>query len=107
MSKVFLEKCKLHYEAKRRTYPPCLAASTLTGGERVQRLQQAEPVPLDADISLCAQKLRSYRSICNDVWSIYSTLAQLLCCIFFIAAVLCIECGADTGPESRVTFSAR
>ena len=25
---------------------------------------------------------------------------------FFMAAVLCIACGADTGPKSRVNFSA-
>ena len=25
---------------------------------------------------------------------------------FFMAAVLCIACGADTGPNSRANFSA-
>ena len=58
-------------------------------------------------MSLRAQKLRSSRGNYNDVWSIYSKRAQLLCCIFFMAAVLCIACGADTGPKkSRVNFSA-
>ena len=46
-------------------------------------------------MSLQVQKLRSSRGNCNDEWSIYSTRAQLLCCIFFMAAVLCIACGAD------------
>ena len=40
------------------------------------------------------------------VLSIYSRHVQLLCCIFFMAAVLCIACEADTGPKSRVNFSA-
>ena len=57
-------------------------------------------------MSLRAQKLRSSRGNCNDARSIYSTRAQLLCCIFLIAAVLCIACGADTDPKSRVNFSA-
>ena len=51
-------------------------------------------------MSLLAQKLRSSRGNCNDVWSIYSTHAQLLCCIFFMAACLLV------GPKSRVNFSA-
>ena len=57
-------------------------------------------------MSLQAQKLRSSRGNCNDVRSLYITRAQLLCCIFFMAAVLCIACGTDTGPKSRVKFSA-
>ena len=66
------------------------------------------PFRWNADMSLRAQKLRSSRGNCNDVRSIYSTRAQLLCCIFFflMAAVFCIDCGADTGPKSRVNFSA-
>ena len=58
----------------------------------------------NADMSLWAQKLRSSRGNCNDVRSIYSTHAQLLCCIFLTAAVLCIACGADIGPKFRVNF---
>ena len=30
--------------------------------------------------------------------------AQLYAVFFFMAAVLCIACGADTGPKSRVNF---
>ena len=57
-------------------------------------------------MSLQAQKLRSSRGNYNDVWSIYNTHAQLLCCILLMAAVFCIACGADTGPKFRVNFSA-
>ena len=46
-------------------------------------------------MSLRAQKLRSSRGNYNDVWSIYNPRAQLLCCIFLMAAVFCIACGAD------------
>ena len=40
----------------------------------------------NADMSWRAQKPRSSQGNCKDVW-------QLLCCIFFMAAVLCIACG--------------
>ena len=46
-------------------------------------------------MSLRAPKLRSSQGNYNDVWSIYSTRAQLLCCIFLMAAVFCIVCGAN------------
>ena len=46
-------------------------------------------------MNLWAQKLRSSRGNCNDVWSIYSTRAQLLSVFLLMAAVLCIACGAD------------
>ena len=46
-------------------------------------------------MSLRAQKLRSSQGNCN-----------CSAVFFFMAAVLCIACGADTGPKSRVNFSA-
>ena len=43
-------------------------------------------------MSLHAQKCG--QGIC-DVWPIYSASAQLLCCTFLKAAVLCIACWAE------------
>ena len=42
----------------------------------------------NADMSLRAQKLRSSQGNCNDVWSIYSTLAQCSA-VFFLLLQFC------------------
>ena len=58
-------------------------------------------------MGLLAQKLRSSRGISNDMCGQYTAhVRNLLAVFFFMAGVLCIACGADTGPKSRVNFSA-
>ena len=61
----------------------------------------------NADMSLRAQKLRSSQGNCNDMCGQYTAHVRNCSAVFFfMAAVLCIACWADTGPKSRVNFSA-
>ena len=41
--------------------------------------------------------------MCGQYTALVSNCSAVL---LFMAAVLCIACGADTGPKSRITFSA-
>ena len=57
-------------------------------------------------MSLRAQKLRSSQGNCNAMCGQYTAHVRNCLLYFFMAAVLCIACGVDTGPKSRVNFSA-
>ena len=71
-----------------------LVASTLTKRERVWQHQHSKPVPLECGYEFAGSETAvKSRQNCNDVWSIYSTRAQLY---FLMAAFLCIACGADS-----------
>ena len=54
-------------------------------------------------MSLRAQKLRSSQGNCNDMCGQYTAHVRN-CSAVYMAAVLCIACGAETGPKFRVNF---
>ena len=81
--------------------------STLTLRERVWRHQYSEPVLLECGYDFAGSEAAvKSRQLQRCVVNIQHTCAIALLYFFLMAAVLCIACGADTGPKSRVNFSA-